>query len=150
MKFSAQEEYGLRCLLAVARQEDGSTIPEVARDEGLSIPHVAKLLAVLRKLGYIVSMRGQNGGYSLARPASQITVGRVIADLGGRLYDTGYCNRHSGLGDLCVHKGQCAIGPLWTKVQKAVDEILESVTLQDLMDRADVLEAKACQTAANR
>jgi Rrf2 family protein len=143
MKFSAQEEYGVRCLIAVARRNDGATIPEVAREEGLSVPHVAKLLAILRRLGYVNSMRGQNGGYTLARPADRVTLGRVLADLGGRLYDEGYCVRHSGLGTVCVHKGKCALGPVWTRVQKAVDDVLDNVTLQEVIEHAEVLETNS-------
>ncbi|MBV9121820.1 MAG: Rrf2 family transcriptional regulator, partial [Planctomycetes bacterium] len=59
MKISSQEEYGLRCLLRLARAEGASlTIPEIAAAEGLSVPYVGKLLAVLRQAGLIDSVRG--------------------------------------------------------------------------------------------
>ena len=70
MKFSTQEEYGLRCLLQIARKGPGGsvTIPEVSRLEGLSQTNVAKMLMILRKEGFIVSTRGQSGGYAISRP----------------------------------------------------------------------------------
>ena len=73
MKITAQEEYGLRCLLRLARAGDGRslTIPEIAADEGLSVPYVAKLLAVLRQAGLIESVRGRSGGYRLAASRRQ-------------------------------------------------------------------------------
>lgn len=69
MKITAQEEYGLRCLLRFARTgtEAVLTISEIAAAEGLSVPYVAKLLAILRQGGLIESVRGRSGGYRLAR-----------------------------------------------------------------------------------
>ena len=73
MKITAQEEYGLRCLLRLAQSESGSlTLPEVAAAEGLSVAYVAKLMAVLRHAGILDSVRGRSGGYTLARPADEI------------------------------------------------------------------------------
>ncbi|RYG34392.1 transcriptional regulator, partial [bacterium] len=70
MKFSTQEDYGLRCLLQIARrplEETALTIPEISRLEGLSQTHVAKLLMLLRQSGFVRSSRGQAGGYRLDR-----------------------------------------------------------------------------------
>ena len=74
MKISAQEEYGLRCLLQLARAEEGQSvsITEIAAAEGLSAPYVAKLLAILRQQGLIESERGRTGGYRLTAPAGEI------------------------------------------------------------------------------
>ena len=70
MKFSSQEEYGLRCLLRIARQgrKASLTIPEISEAEGLSSFYVAKLMRILRRAGLVKSARGQIGGYSLSRP----------------------------------------------------------------------------------
>ena len=134
MKFSAQEEYGLRCLLQIARLgEDGSlSIPEISRQEGLTAPHVAKLLMILRRGGFVQSTRGQAGGYTLARPAGQIAVGEVLAALGGRLYDDEFCTRHSGQADVCAHDLDCSIRSVWQVIQGSVDRVLAELTLADL------------------
>jgi Rrf2 family protein len=129
MKLSAQEEYGLRCLLQVARYDPtGSlTIPEIARMEGLSIPHVAKLMRLLRRGGFVKSVRGQAGGYRLARTPVQINIGEVLAWLGGRLFI------HAGMAKLCTHSVDCSIRSLWGSVQVVVDNMLSKVTLADLL-----------------
>ena len=66
MKLSAQEEYGLRCLLQMASRgnEASLSIPEISRAEGLSVPNVAKLMRLLRIAGFVKSVRGQSGGYN--------------------------------------------------------------------------------------
>src|SRR5215472_8505783 len=85
MKHSAQEEYGLRCLLRLAREgELGSlTITEISLAEGISSHYVAKLMRILRRGGFVKSARGQAGGYTLSRGADQIVVGEALAALGG-------------------------------------------------------------------
>ena len=141
MKFSAQEEYGLRCLLQIARLGEGGalTIPEIARQEGMSSTHVAKLLMILRRDGFLVATRGQQGGYALARPADKTYVGDALASLGGRLYDDGFCARHNGgLDEECRHAVDCSVRSLWQSIQSAVDGIVATLTLADLLDSKDV------------
>lgn len=134
MKFSSQEEYGLRCLMAIGRSDSASTtIAEIARDEGLTEPYVAKLVSVLRKEGFVRSIRGQSGGYTLEREAGAIAVADVLNALGGRLYEPGFCERHSGQEDACTHVDGCSLRPLWHRVQFAVDRVLHGITLQDLL-----------------
>ena len=135
MKLSSQEEYGLRCLLQVARHDpEGSvTIPEIARIEGLSIPHVAKLMRSLRRGGFVKSVRGQAGGYKLARTPTHINIGEVLAWLGGRLFEPSFCSMHSGMVELCTHSVECSIRSLWQSVQHVVDQMLGKVTLSDLL-----------------
>ena len=135
MKLSSQEEYGLRCLLQVARHDpEGSvTIPEIARIEGLSIPHVAKLMRSLRRGGFVKSVRGQAGGYKLARTPEHINIGEVLAWLGGRLFESSFCSLHSGMVELCTHSVECSIRSLWQSVQQVVDQMLGKVALSDLL-----------------
>jgi len=135
MKFSAQEEYGLRCLLQIGRQgPSGSlTIPEIAAAEGLSVPHVAKLVRILRQGGIVKSTRGQSGGYALCRPPEQIIVGEALAALGARFFEADYCERYPGTVDLCTHTVDCSIRSLWHAVQTGVDQVLARTTLRDLL-----------------
>ena len=135
MKLSAQEEYGLRCLLHIAGRGDESapTNPEISRAEGLSQPYVAKLLRILRKGGFIKSVRGQAGGYTLSRPAEDISVGEVLALLGGRIFEAEFCNRYPGTNSICNHTVDCGVRSLWRAIQKAVDEIALHITLKDLL-----------------
>jgi len=134
MKLSSQEEYGLRCLLQVAHHgpEGSMTIPEIAGIEGLSIPHVAKLMRLLRRGGFVKSVRGQAGGYKLARTPDQVNIGEVLAWMGGRLFEPSFCTLHSGMAKLCTHSVDCSIRSLWQSVQYVVDQVLGKVTLSDL------------------
>ena len=137
MKLSAQEEYGLRCLLQIGRHEDltgeSLAIPEIGRIEGLSVPNVAKLLRILRLEGYVESVRGQAGGYRLSRPADQILISDVLATLGGPLFGPEFCEEHAGQAELCTHSIDCSIRSLWHTVQSIVDQVLSKITLKDLL-----------------
>ncbi len=135
MKLSAQEEYGLRCLLQMASRGDEASlsIPEISRAEGLSIPNVAKLMRLLRLSGFVRSVRGQAGGYTLARPASQIYVGSVLEALGGKLFSPRFCDRHSGLETVCVHNQDCSMRSLWISLQNMLEKVLFQVTLSELL-----------------
>jgi Rrf2 family protein len=135
VKLSSQEEYGLRCLLQVARRGESLTIAELSRLEGISSPNVAKILRILRRGGFLTATRGQAGGYTLARPADQIAVGDVLAVLGGRLFDSGFCDTHAGTASLCTHLRDCSIRPVLRTIQNAIDDVLGQLTLQSLICR---------------
>src|SRR5262245_40421048 len=133
MKLSSQEEYGLRCLLQVARRGESLTIAELSKLEGISSPNVAKILRILRRGGFLKSTRGQAGGYTLARPADQIAVGDVLAALGGRLFDSRFCDTHAGVASHCTHLRDCSIRPVLLTIQGAIDDVLGQLTLQSLI-----------------
>jgi Rrf2 family protein len=138
MKITAQEEYGLRCLLRVAGAARGQslTLPEVAAAEGLSVPYAAKLLSVLRQAGLIESVRGRSGGYRLARPPEQIGLGSLLLGLGEPLFDEpGYCERHAGStgASNCVHHDGCSLRPLWQTLEQWIRGTLDQITVADLL-----------------
>jgi len=135
MKLTSQEEYGLRCLLRIAREREGGslTIPKISQKEGISNFYVAKLMRILRRSGLVKSVRGQAGGYALARPADQIVVGEALAVLGGRLYDPAFCEEHAGSESLCTNSVDCSVRSLWRAVQQVIDQVLSKTTLKDLL-----------------
>jgi Rrf2 family protein len=139
MKISAQEEYGLRCLIQVARIGEGGSISiaEICRREGLSSANVAKFMRVLRTGGFVRSIRGQEGGYALARAASEVTVAEVLACLGGRFYDESFCDEHAGIDPCCTHLSRCSVRGLWERLQTIVDDALRKVTLADLLKKEE-------------
>jgi Rrf2 family protein len=154
MKLSAQEEYGLRCLLYMARHDEtqSHSIPQISRAEGLSVPNVAKLMRILRLGGLVASVRGQAGGYTLSRSSERISVAEVLALLGGSFYSEQFCTRHSGLERACAHAGDCSVRLLWRTVQQALDGILEKTTLRDLLqpepEMTEFLKSLAYQPAS--
>ncbi len=135
MKFSTQEEYGLRIMIQVARHHaiGGLTIPQISELEGLTESNVAKLTRLLRLAGYLDSTRGQEGGYTLAKAPEQIRVGDVLSALGGKLFDDDFCDKHSGFADICSHTVDCSVRSVWQTVQAAVDQVLDQLTLNDLI-----------------
>ncbi len=139
MKFSSQEEYGLRCLLRIARTggPTGLTIPEISEFEGISGFYVAKLMRILRRGGLVKSARGKIGGYTLSRPPDQIVVGEALALLGGRLFESDFCTDHAGAAQMCTRSVDCSIRSLWQAVQFMVDRVLSKTTLADLLGSED-------------
>jgi Rrf2 family protein len=142
MKFTAQEEYGLRCLLRIAKfyaVEKSLTIPEISRAEGISEHNTGKILRVLRLGGLLESSRGQIGGYTLTRPPDQINVKDILKVLGGRLFDDEFCNTHTGAMDICTNSIDCSVRSLWKLIQDSVDSVVSNMTLRDLMGRENFL-----------
>lgn len=134
MKITAQDEYGLRILVRIAKckEHTGLSIPQLSELEGLSQPNVSKLTRILRIEGLINSTKGHVGGYVLARPATDITVNDILNALGGRLFDQEFCVNHTGIMKICSNSTDCSIRSLWTIVQSAIDKLLDKITLADL------------------
>src|SRR5665811_2181718 len=135
MKITAQEEYGLRILLRIARCQDknGMSIPQLSEAEGLTGAYVAKLTRTLRIEGYINSTPGNKGGYVLAKPPASINMNQVLKTLGGPLFDKSFCGDYSGSLKLCTNSVDCSVRSLWQMIQFSVDQLLDKVTLYDLV-----------------
>ena len=135
MQLLASEEYGLRCLLQVARggSEAPVSIPAVARAEGLSADYVAKLLRRLRLAGLVRSTRGVEGGYRLTRAAHEISVWSALEALGGEFFSESFCACHAGVKRRCARSRDCSLRPLWRELQAAVRGRLERIQLADLL-----------------
>jgi Rrf2 family protein len=139
MKITAQEEYGLRCLMKVAERPgcNSLTLQEIAAAEGLSVPYAAKLLSVLRQSGFLESVRGRSGGYKLAMPPEKIGLGSLLLALGEPLFDEpSYCEKHAGTAEgvsSCVHHGGCSLRALWHTLEQWIRHSLDQITLADLM-----------------
>lgn len=142
MKFSTQEEYGLRLLLRIAKfykVGKSLTIPEISRAEGITQHNVGKILRVLRLGGFLIAERGQMGGYTLSRPPEQIKIRDVLSVLGGRLYDDTFCLTHSGIADFCTNSIDCSLRSLWRIIQNAIDSVIENLTVKDLLSSENYL-----------
>jgi len=137
MKVTAQEEYGLRILLRIAgcKDADGMSIPQLSEAEGITPHYVAKLARVLRLEGVINSTPGYKGGYILAKPAKEIIINDVLKGLGGALYDKKFCGTHTGSLNLCVNSIDCSSRSLWKMIQFTVDQLLNKITLADLLSQ---------------
>lgn len=144
MRITAIEEYGLRCLLQLAHvgPEGQLSIAEIAERESLSVPYTSKLLAILRREGLVVAVRGRSGGFSIARPANEINLFDVMTALGGPLVDENYCKKFSGTAEVCVHLGDCAIHDVFGGLAGYVQRFLASTTLDEMFRRRDASKVR--------
>jgi Rrf2 family protein len=135
MKITAQEEYGLRCLLQLARAPQGElvSVKEIAGREGLSTAYVEKLLRLLAKSGLVHSVRGIKGGYLMNRPAASVTLGEVIRALGTVETTQHICTSYTGLKDACVHFSDCGIRSIWSGLTTYIQGFLDQTTLAQLL-----------------
>src|SRR3954454_702346 len=153
MKLSANEEYGVRCLvrLAYAGFEGGNvTIPEMSQAEGVSPAYAAKILRVLRKAGFVKAARGKDGGYTLARPAEAIVIGDVMDVLGGRIFESSFCDSHAGQAAICTRSVDCSVRSLWRAVQVSVDQVLSKATLRDLLQNEEEMNTWVRSTPGDK
>ena len=143
MKISAHEEYGLRCLVQLAREEvsGGSlTLNQIAEREGLSAANAGKLMWILVKAGLVQSQRGVHGGYTLARPASEIRLNEVIRVLDEDTVDR-FCQTHAGVLDTCIHTSDCGIRPVIVGLHEIVQSALSEITLAQLIGNEATVDA---------
>lgn len=142
MKFSAVEEYGLRCLIQIAKNEksNGLTIPELSELECISEANVAKILRILRLGGLVEAERGQTGGYRLTKKPEEISLREVLYVLGGKLFENEICNTYTGFSAICTNSTDCSVRSVWRNVQKVIDEVLGRLTLKDLLAPEKVVD----------
>ncbi len=148
MKITAQEEYGMRCLLQLskAQEDEGLTVKEIATQEGLSPAYVEKLLRLLSRVGLIHSVRGSKGGYLLNRKPTQITLAEVVRALGNVPTTQGICDRFTGNRTSCIHIDDCCIRSAWATLTRMIETFLERTVLSDLIGN----ETKIRQTLESR
>jgi Rrf2 family iron-sulfur cluster assembly transcriptional regulator len=134
MKVSALEEYGVRCMLLLARRgaEETLTLPEFESSEGLSIPYAAKLLTILRRAGLVKAARGRKGGYMLTRAPEQIALKEILDALGEQAFSSSHCGRHAGQLDTCVHLDDCQVRVIWKSFDNFISQLLSGITLADV------------------
>jgi Rrf2 family transcriptional regulator, iron-sulfur cluster assembly transcription factor len=142
MKISAQEEYGLRCLVQLANLPAGEslTLPQIAEREGISQANAGKLMWLLNKAGFVQAIRGTKGGYTLARAANEIRLSEVIKVLDDDEIKA-HCGSYTGVLDACVHTGDCGIRPVIVGLHEIVQEALSQITLSQLVGEESKVDA---------
>jgi Rrf2 family protein len=134
MKITTTEEYGMRCMLQLARRP-GETVAlgELAAAEGIAVPFAAKVLMRLRRAGLVVATRGRNGGYQLAQTPEKITVLRVLEALGKPLFDSSFCRDHDSLdAHDCARLTDCSLRPVWAHLDALLRQFFANTTFADL------------------
>ncbi|NUM89010.1 MAG: Rrf2 family transcriptional regulator [Bdellovibrionales bacterium] len=133
MHVSALEEYALRCALRLAALGDQAHISAsaVAEKEGISVQYASKILHLFRKEGLVRATRGMQGGFRLSRPAERISVRDVFLVLKG---ERGViCEYFRGQQRECVHIHDCAMRPVWQVLVGYFENVLEKLSLADLL-----------------
>ena len=135
MKITSQEEYGLRCILQLARQEHGAPllVRDIAEREGLSVAYVEKLLLIISRAGIIESVRGPKGGFLLTRPCAEISIGEVMRVLGGVPSKDEICSQFTGNHDTCVHHVDCSLRPVWASITSFVHSVFDKIPISVLL-----------------
>jgi Rrf2 family cysteine metabolism transcriptional repressor len=133
MKLSARGRYGTRVLLDLALQGGEEPVPlkDIARRQQISLLYLEHLIAPLIAAGMIRSTRGPRGGVCLARSPGEIRLSEVIGLLEGSIAPVDCVSDPKA----CPRSELCVTRDIWTELKKAMDGVLESVTLQDLVER---------------
>ena len=139
MIFSTKAEYGVRVMTHLAGTDGGRpvSLATIAEAEGLPLAYLEHLVQRLRRQGLVESTRGAHGGYTLSRPAGEITMAEVVSALEGHLAPIecitpeGMCSREVGGGAPCPTK------LLWTRVQGSIVRTLTDMTLEDLIPKKE-------------
>lgn len=131
MLVSTKGRYALRMMLQLAETPDKPVrIKEVAVCQDISPKYLEQIMIVLKSSGFVDSLRGPRGGYTLARPSKDITIGSIIRAMEGNLSIDCVVSK----GESCERSSDCKAHMLWNKIDVAVSEIIDKTTLQDMVE----------------
>lgn len=141
MNISTKGRYGLRAMVDIAVNSIGDYIPLkiIAERQDISENYLEQVFSVLRKANLVKSARGSQGGYTLSRDASKITVGEVLRILEG---DLGIAGDDSGTLGIDKTIKVCINTAVWQKVNEQINNVMDSVTLGDLVEKYKSLNAE--------
>ena len=132
MKLSTKGRYGLKAMFELSiNQKDGPVpLKLIARNQNISDQDLEQIFAKLRKANLVQSVRGAQGGYLLAKDANNITVGDILTVLEGPI-SLSDCVLDE---DVCENSSICVTKVVWEKIKKGIDEVVDSITLQDMIN----------------
>src|SRR5688572_20761640 len=143
MKVSTRGDYASRALLSLAlHAEDGTptSVRDIAERTGLPQPYLEQILLALKGAGLVRSKRGVGGGYVLARPVEDITLGQIVSAVDGPIVAGDFGEPHKD--GACDHEGQCVLLAVWADVGHHMREHLDSFSLADMVAQARGTPAK--------
>ena len=137
MKLSPVEEYGLRCLMVLAKSGDAhpTTIRTISESEGLSTAYVGKLMFLLQKAHLVVATRGVQGGYVLVKKPAELHLSEIFHALDPQELDD-ICEKFTGTEQLCVHMSSCTIKQVLSGLTEHMNSFLQKYTLADMVGQA--------------
>jgi len=133
MRLSTRSRYGVRAMvdLALYYGQGNVLLKDIAKRQEISDKYLEHLLTSLKVAGLVKSIRGAHGGYLLAKPPAQIRLSQVIKVLEGSIAPVECVDDPK----TCPRTELCVTRDVWREIKKAMDEILESISLKDLVER---------------
>jgi Rrf2 family cysteine metabolism transcriptional repressor len=133
MKLSTRGRYGLRALLDLALHRGEGSVPlkDIARRQEISLPYLEHLITPLVAAGLVKSTRGARGGVLLLKPPADIRLSEVVQVLEGPIAPVDCVNNPA----LCHRSAFCVTRDIWVELKEAMSQVLDSTTLQDLVER---------------
>lgn len=133
MAINQKCQYALRAIFELAKRgsEEPCKIGAIADAQSIPVRFLENILSSLKSGGFVVSSRGKDGGYVLARPASEITVGEVIRFVQGPLAPVECADEGS---ELCAFSNDCVFHPLWERARHALEQVYDGTTFDDLVE----------------
>lgn len=140
MRITKWGEYGILCCLYMARKysseserENSVGAAELAYAQDIPLQYTQQILQRLRKGGLVESVRGPGGGYHLSRPPEAINLKQILYAAEGDTFEV-ICEQNSIFEDCAEAKRSCSLRPVWHELKESVDQLLESKTLNLLLD----------------
>jgi len=118
--------------IALKPHNDQTSIMHISKEEGISVTYLEQLLNKLRHRGLIKSIRGPKGGYVLSKDPAYITVADIVKTLEGNIYPVHCVASLKGSKNICKRRKGCVPKIVWLKLANAINDCLESITLEDL------------------
>lgn len=133
MILSTKGRYGLKMMLELALSYGSGTmsLKDIAKKQQLSETYLEQLIAYLRKAGLVISIRGAQGGYELARSPAEITVGEIIRTLEGPLAPSECVMDEE---PECSQAEYCVTRIIWEKIRDSINNVIDSINLQDMVN----------------
>ena len=135
MKISTKGDYATRALQDLAMHYDNGHVPieTIAQRQALPARYLEQLLLTLKRAGFLASKRGVNGGYYLAKPPREITLGQIIRAVDGPIAPI-FCVTEAPR-EQCSQETLCALRDVWAEVRDAISAIVDHTTLADICER---------------
>ena len=142
MKLSTKGRYGLRAFidLAIYGEKEPVSLTNIAVRQEISLNYLEQLMAKLKKAGLVESARGVNGGYRLAKPAEEISVGDVLRALEGDLTPVECAAIASGKESHCTGSGSCVSKIVWKRINDSINHTVDSIFIGELVKESRDLE----------
>lgn len=134
MKLSTKGRYGLRAMvdLAIHGQDQKVTIKSISERQGISENYLERIIALLKKGGYVTSSRGAQGGYNLSKAPEEISVGEILRALEGNLNPVD-CTLTNDEKE-CSQQNLCVTKFVWKRISDSINNAVDGISLQDMMD----------------